>query len=104
ALVYAVTRYDIGNPQTLLEAAIPGLAVYSQDQRRGLLPAPAPAAPRATVAAVNDLVPRSPQDTPEPPAGSRFPEAAPRPPAAPQVPPSPVTQLPGAVPEPDGPQ
>ncbi|MFO7310554.1 MAG: stage II sporulation protein P [Bacillota bacterium] len=104
ALVYAVTRYDIGNPQTLLEAAIPGLAAYSQDQRRGLLPAPAPAAPRATVAAVNDLVPRPPQDTPEPPAGSRIPEAAPRPPAAPQVPPSPVPQLPGAVPEPDGPQ
>ncbi|HEY8496360.1 MAG TPA: stage II sporulation protein P [Limnochordales bacterium] len=88
ALVFAVTRYDIGNPQTLLEAAMPGLAAYSQDRRRGLLPPPAPGAPRVTVAPADEWVPRPSQAAQEPPAGSRIPGAAPRPPAEPPGPPA----------------
>ena len=59
AAVYTITGYDLQQPHTLLEAAIPGLAQYNREWQSGLVPPPTSAPPPAsrglvTVAATDD--------------------------------------------------
>lgn len=107
ALVYALTRYDLGSPQTLLEAAIPGFAMYSQEQRRGLGQPSGPGQPQMNLVDAGDPLVIVARDAADSSVRLREPESLVRPPPVPgpegPAPPLPPEATPAPQAPPPGP-